>query len=95
MAFHANSRYHDQPTVEAEIAPGRPVRAVKLRRIPATPGEPTEVKDHDRLDLLAHRHLGDATRYWRIADASSELDARRLTERVDEDQTRVIQVPKP
>lgn len=30
--------------------------------------------ESDRLDLIAHRSLGEATAFWRIADANAALD---------------------
>ena len=32
----------------------------------------------DRLDLIAHAQYGDATQFWRVADANSALDSRTL-----------------
>jgi nucleoid-associated protein YgaU len=63
---------------------------VRLRRLPATPGEPRTVKASDQPDGLAEALYADATRYWRIADANTELEAAALTRRPG----RVILVPK-
>jgi hypothetical protein len=78
MAFAKNSRYTNTPTVEARTADGRVVTALTLRRPPTTPGTAVAARDGDRLDLLAHRHLGDATAHWRIADANPEVDGAEL-----------------
>jgi hypothetical protein len=94
MAFHTNSRYYDQATVDAGVPPNRTLRAVKLRRLPTIPSDPVEVKDHDRLDLLAHGRFRDATMFWHIADANTELEANRLLERLAEKEPRVIQMPR-
>ena len=80
MAFLKTSRYAQQPTVEAPGPRGASVTALTLRTLPPTDGEPYRVRDDDRLDLVADRSFGDATQFWRIADANSELDARRLIE---------------
>lgn len=80
MAFLKSSRYAQQPTVEAPGPGGGTVVAITLRVLPPTDGEPYRVRDDDRLDLVADRSFGDATQFWRIADANSELDARRLIE---------------
>jgi nucleoid-associated protein YgaU len=80
MAFLKTSRYADVPTVEAPATGGRTVTAVTLRVLPPTDGDPHVVLENDRLDLIADRTYGDATRFWRIADANTELDARRLIE---------------
>ncbi len=94
MAFRTNSRYHDQTIVDVEVTPNRTVRAVKLRRLPTVAGDPVEVKDHDRLDLMAHGRFRDATLFWHVADANSELEANRLLERLAEKKPRVIQMPR-
>ena len=57
---------------------GTQVSAVQLRSIPATPGDATPITENDRLDVIAERNYGDATRYWHIADANSALDSRTL-----------------
>jgi nucleoid-associated protein YgaU len=80
MAFLNTSRYAAFPTVETPANGGRTVVAVTLRVLPPTEGDPYVVLENDRLDLIADRSYGDATRFWRIADANSELDARRLIE---------------
>ncbi|MCA9662284.1 MAG: LysM domain-containing protein [Myxococcales bacterium] len=92
MAFAKNSRYAKTPTVEVKLADGRTVTAVKLRRIPRADAdsEAYAVRDGDRLDLLAHRQLGDATAHWRIADANSEVDGAALVAELG----REIDLPK-
>ncbi|HKP98436.1 MAG TPA: tail protein X [Fibrobacteria bacterium] len=87
--FLKNSRYYGIPTVSAEDASGRTVKAVKLRRLPAAEGDAHAVQGSDRLDLLAARHYGDATGFWRIADANGELQARDLLAPAG----RIIRVP--
>ncbi len=89
--FLKNSRYADLPTVavpdphgEAEVA------MVKRRRLPAPPGEPRAVKAVEQLDAIAETLYADATRYWHIADANTEIEAANLTRRPG----RVIQAPK-
>ena len=37
------------------------------------------VGDDDRLDLIAHRYLGDPLAAWRLADANAALDPSGLT----------------
>lgn len=89
--FLKNSRYADLPTVAVPDphGPGQ-VAMVRLRRLPATAGEPREIRANDTPDGLADALYGDATRYWRIADANTEIEAAALTRRP----ARVIQVPK-
>jgi hypothetical protein len=88
--FRDRSRYHGLPTETVPHPDGRTVTTVKLRRLPPTPGKPLAVRGGDRLDLLAHARLGDAAGFWRIADANSELEARRL----EGPAGRVIDVPE-
>jgi hypothetical protein len=88
--FLKNSRYHGIGEVTARDAAGRDVKAVKFRRLPETTGAATVVHGSDRLDILADRRYRDATRYWHIADANSELEAGNLVKPVG----RVIQAPE-
>lgn len=80
--FLDKSRYARTPTDETTDARGRPVTALRLRRLPAPPADTFAVEDGDRLDLLAARHLGDGAAFWRIADANTRMEARTLTARV-------------
>jgi hypothetical protein len=76
--FEANSRYAKLPIAEVETAKGEKVIVVKLRRLPYTPGNLTEVKGTDRLDIMSHRKYKDGTKFWHIADANTELEANEL-----------------
>lgn len=76
--FLENSRYHQQPTAEATTRDGRTVQVLKLRKLPAQAGQPHQVRDHDRLDVLAQQQSGDGTKFWHIADANTELQANDL-----------------
>jgi len=87
--FLKNSRYSGLPTVIAQDRDGREVVAVKLRRLPATDGDARTIQGHDRLDVMSDAQYGDATRYWHIADANTELEAEELTRTTG----RVISVP--
>lgn len=78
--FDANSRYSKCKVVEVEATGQKTVRAVSLRRLPYEDGNLTEVKGTDRLDIMAHRRYKDATRFWHIADANTELEANDLIE---------------
>lgn len=89
--FLKNSRYADLPTVAVPNPHGEgEVAMVKLRRLPQVTGEPRAVKAPEQLDAIAEAAYGDATRYWRIADAHTEIEAAQLTRRPG----RVIDVPK-
>lgn len=76
--FEANSRYLKCPVFEVETAKGEKVNAVKLRRLPYAPGNLTEIKGTDRLDIMANRKYGDGTKFWHVADANTELEANDL-----------------
>ncbi len=78
--FLPNSRYFKVATVETTTSTGETVTALKLRRLLQVAGEPVMVQAGDRLDLIAHARVGDATQFWHVADANSALDARTLTE---------------
>jgi hypothetical protein len=60
------------------------VRVVKLRRLPYVPGKPAVVKGNDRLDVIAQRQYRDATRFWHVADANTELEANKLVSEAGE-----------
>lgn len=90
--FAKTSRYAGLPAVP-ERGPNvpAPTRLVKLRALPDTAGEAFAVRAHDQLDAMSEtRFGGDATRYWHIADANSELEAAALTRTTG----RVIDVPQ-
>ena len=87
--FLKNSRYDGLPTVAVKDRSGRDVVAVKLRRLPPTAGEPYTVRGYDQLDVMSETKDADASRYWRIADANTELEAAELTRRAG----RQIRVP--
>jgi hypothetical protein len=76
--FLKTSRYAKTPQVTLTLADGTQVTAVQLRSVPATPGDAVPITSNDRIDVMAERSYGDATRYWHIADANSTLDSRRL-----------------
>lgn len=78
--FLPNSRYANVATVETTASSGEKVIALKLRRLTPVRGEPQQVVSGDRLDLIAQASLGDATRFWRVADANTALDGRTLVE---------------
>jgi hypothetical protein len=90
MPFLANSRYHDLPTVDVQDARGRPVKALKLRRLGDPRSKPRQVEDGERLDLIASDRYSDATRFWHIADANTEIWANDLVAETG----RTIEVPE-
>jgi hypothetical protein len=88
--FLKNSRYSGLPTVTAKNRAGDQVAAVKLRPLPTVSGDPVSVRSHDALDAMSENRYADATRYWHIADANSELEAGALLDPAG----RPIRVPR-
>lgn len=87
--FLKSSRYYKLETVTAKDRRNREVKAVKLRRLPATIGHSTIIAGSDQLDVMCEINYKDASRFWHIADANSELEANELVRVVG----RVIKVP--
>jgi hypothetical protein len=87
--FLETSRYAKLKTATAKLPNGRTVDVVTLRRLPYVAGTPTAMKDNDRLDIIAQRRYKDATRFWHVADANTELRAGDLIRTA-----RVINVPE-
>jgi hypothetical protein len=77
--FLPNSRYAKVATVETTTSTGKPVTALKLRRLTPVAGVARMAEAGDRLDLLAHEVVNDATQFWHVADANTALDSRELT----------------
>lgn len=72
--FLPNSRYAEAGTYEVTLPDGTSVTVV---RAPA-PARDAVVgwhrrDDGERLDLVAHRFLGDATAGWRLCDANGVI----------------------
>lgn len=88
--FLESSRYFNVKTVEVKTKDGRTVKAVKLRRLPSTKGNDTEVKGNDRLDIIAQRLYNNATMFWHPADANTELEANDLVKKSG----RIIKIPE-
>ena len=87
--FLPSSRYHKVRLEETTASDGRVVKVVSLRRLPDVEGTPTLIKANDQLDVMAQRQYGDATRFWHIADANTELTANELMQT-----GRTIKVPE-
>ncbi|MCW3819206.1 hypothetical protein ONA91_32670 [Micromonospora sp. DR5-3] len=75
------SRYAGQATISVPQDDGS-TRPMGVPRVAATlPAAITyQVRDGDRIDLLAAAGLGDSTGWWRIADSNPYADALRATE---------------
>ena len=81
--FPETSRYHTVETTTREEG-GRTVVYLKRRFVPppenfAVLHEHTVIEGQ-RLDQIAAHYLGDAERFWQLADAARALDPEGLTE---------------
>jgi hypothetical protein len=82
--FARGSRYEHVPE-DVHVDPsGREIPYKLLRLLPPAPAtvQTHLVVDGDRLDLLAHRYLGDPELFWRICDANGALRPEELTREV-------------
>jgi len=80
--FARGSRYAQVPEAVYVDAAGHEIPYKLLRILPPVA---QDVAGHlvvggDRLDLLAHRYLGDPELFWRICDANRALRPDELTE---------------
>jgi hypothetical protein len=81
--FDHTSRYYNLPVATLELPDGRTVSFVRRRFLPQGDELPllTEVavSQGERIDLVAHRTLGDPLAYWRVCDANDAMDPGELT----------------
>jgi nucleoid-associated protein YgaU len=79
--FARGSRYEKVPEDVHVDASGREIPYKLLRLLPSAPAtvQTHLVVDGDRLDLLAHRYLGNPELFWRICDANGALRPEELT----------------
>ena len=93
--FLENSRYFKVKTVAAQNEDGRSFLVVMLRRLPYVAATLTAIKGNDRLDVIAQRKYSDATKFWHVADANTELEANKLvTQRPEDEEVITINVPE-
>jgi len=88
--FGKNSRYFGLKTISSKDRKGRSVTAARLRRLADTVGKETVFTDGNQLDVFSERQYKDATRFWHIADANSELEANELVRTTG----RIIDIPE-
>jgi hypothetical protein len=77
MTFTATSRYAATATAVHTLPDGRDVIYLRRRFLPspenfALLGEHFVV-EHDRLDVLTARYIGDPEQFWRVCDANRAL----------------------
>jgi hypothetical protein len=78
--FLENSRYFNQATMTVKLKDGSKATLVQPRLLPSPAGVATTLQANDRLDIIALRQYQDGTKFWHVADANSEIEARLLTE---------------
>ncbi len=88
--FLQSSRYARVAQSLTQTRDRREVSIVRLRRLPAVGGAAYAVQGNDRLDVMAQRRYADATQFWHIGDANTELYVPLLLTRV----LRIVTVPE-
>lgn len=80
--FTATSRYANLETAIYEGPDGRMVVYIRRRFVSIFSGTVLlehPVAEHDRLDTIATRYLGDPEQFWRICDANMAMSPDNLT----------------
>lgn len=81
--FDPTSRYYNLEIATLDVPGGRTVSYVRRRFLPRGSGLPllaeVAVAQGERIDLVAHRTLGDSEAYWRVCDANDAMDPADLT----------------
>ncbi len=84
--FPPTSRYALTPTGTFERADGTPVAYLKRRFVPAPENfallQWHLVLQHERLDNITARYLGDPEQFWRLCDANRALRPEELTDTI-------------
>ncbi len=93
--FETNSRYYRIATASMTTIDGRTIAYLRRRFSPQGGMLPllveVSVAQSDRLDLIAHRTLGDATQFWRVCDANNALSPFELSA----EPGRTLRIPVP
>ena len=72
--FFQGSRYANVGEDQLSDGKGREIGYKKVRFIPETRAQMAHIVNQgERLDHLAHRHLRDSERFWRICDANRAM----------------------
>ncbi|MFC8681521.1 LysM domain-containing protein [Microbacterium ureisolvens] len=97
--FDHTSRYHGLEVATLDLPDGRTVSYVRRRFLPQGASLPllaeVTVAQGERIDLVAHRTLGDPLAYWRICDANDAMDPQALARDAGERPARLLRVPLP
>lgn len=93
--FDHMSRYYNLEVATLTRPDGRTVSYVRRRFLPQAEDlqllAEVAVAQGERIDLIAHRTLGDPLMFWRICDANNAMDPQELTE----EPGRLLRVPVP
>jgi hypothetical protein len=95
--FDPSSRYAriEVATLPDGDGDGRGIAYVRRRFLPPGRGHTllveVQVAQGDRLDLIAHRTLGDPEHFWRVCDANDAMNPEDLTAEIG----RALRVPVP
>jgi nucleoid-associated protein YgaU len=93
--FEPNSRYYSLEETQYTTSDGRKIAYKRRRFLPQGRTMPLLVEvtmtQGDRLDLIAHRTLGDSQQFWRICDANNAMKPADLTAELNQ----IIRVPLP
>lgn len=73
--FSESSRYAGLPRASTTTSDGREADIVRVRRLGDPPSDPHQIMQNQRLDIISQQRYADPTRFWRIADANTELEA--------------------
>ena len=96
--FLEKSRYFNLPTMTVNLKDGNVAKLVQPRLLPSPSGAATALQANDRVDIIALRQYQDGTKFWHVADANSQPEARLLTEAPDMNSVtppiQTIQVPQ-
>lgn len=80
--FDSKSRYATLETATHKTD-GKSVAYKRRRFLPKRADLPlfmeTKVEQSDRLDLIAHRTIGDPEQFWRVCDANDAMNPEKLT----------------
>lgn len=80
--FEPSSRYYHTPTATHTAEDGQQITYLRRRFLPQGDRMPVLMKvspmEGDRLDLIAHKALGDPLAFWRICDANNTMNPAAL-----------------
>jgi hypothetical protein len=80
--FFKGSRYEKVDDYKFQRSDGSEVLLKKKRGIPVPEGKAIHtVHEGDRTDLLAYRYYRDPLKFWKLADASDEMNPEQMLDK--------------